>query len=200
MATITGSAKITGAPDGWKNAGFYVQACPARSKCSDGCKKGKAVAPKSASGHYALRLPPGTWKLAPYYYSEHGQIISDVPVRITTTSGQKLKRDLAVAYMIPAAAGTVGVTGAPANFNTEAYMGVQGCPTGRAGCRGGTEAYENISAGQPYSIDLSPGSWTVYAYYWPNDNSHMFTGHPVTITVTAGQTISRDLTVAYQGL
>jgi archaellum component FlaF (FlaF/FlaG flagellin family) len=135
-----------------------------------------------------------------YYYAEHGQIVTNKPAQITVSSGQKVKENLTVAYMIPAAEGTVRLTGAPKKFNSEAYMGVQGCPAGKAGCKGGTEAYEGIAPDQPYSIDLSPGSWTIYVYYRPNDNSHLFTGQPVTITVTAGQTIHPDLTIAYQGL
>jgi hypothetical protein len=199
-ATITGTAQITGAPTGWQNAGFYVQACRARVSFSDGCKGGETAAPKSSPGSYTLGLNAGSWKVGLYYYTEHGQIINNIPAKITVSSGQKAKMDLAVAYVIPAADGTVHLTGAPKNFNSKAYMGVQGCPAGKTGCSGGTEAYEDILPGHPYSIDLSPGSWNIYAYYRQDGTNQTFTGKPVAVTATAGQTVHMNLSIAYQGL
>jgi len=200
LATITGTAQITGAPSGWQNAGFYVQACPASLPFLDGCKGGRTAAPKSSPGHYALRVTAGTWKVGLYYYTEHGQIINNTPVGITVSAGQEVKMDLAVAYVIAAADGRVRLTGAPKDFNAKAYMGVQGCPAGKTGCSGGTEAYEDILPGQPYSIDLSPGSWTIYAYYRQYGTNQTFTGKRVEITATAGRTVDVNLSIAYQGL
>jgi len=199
-ATVSGTAKIKGAPSGWQNAGFYVQACPSAVPFSDGCRGGRTATPSSAPGPYAVRLAAGSWNLGLYYYTEHGQIINNTSAAIALTSGQQLKHNLAVAYETPAAGGTVHLTGAPKNFNAKAYMGVQGCPAGETGCTGGTEAYEGIGPGQPYSIDLSPGSWTIYAYYRQDGTNQTFTGKRITITATAGQTVHMDLSIAYQGL
>jgi hypothetical protein len=148
-----------------------------------------------------VELKPGPWNLGLYYYTNHGQLINNTAVKIVVSSGQRVKHNLAVAYEIPAAEGTVHLTGAPKNFNSTAYMGVQGCPTGAAGCKGGTESYEDIGPGQPYSIDLSPpGSWTLYAYYRQDGTNQTFTGTHVTITAVSDQTVRVDLSITYQGL
>jgi hypothetical protein len=107
-----------------------------------------------------------------------------------------------VAYVTPAAAGIVRLTGAPSDFNSRAYMGVQGCPASgvfKVGCPGGTEAYEGISPGMPYSIDLTPGSWKIGAYYRVRTTQQPFIGRAVAITSVAGHTVQRTLWIAFQG-
>jgi hypothetical protein len=147
-----------------------------------------------------VKLDAGTWNLGLYYYTEYGQLIDNTPATITVSSGQRIIHNLTVAYEIPAAAGTVDLKGAPKDFNSKAYMGVQGCPSGATKCKGGTESYEDIGPGQPYSIDLSPGSWTIYAYYRQYRTNKTFNGKRVTITAVSGQTVQVNLPIAFQGL
>ena len=108
-----------------------------------------------------------------------------------------------VKYQIPAVAGIVKLTNAPKNFNSLAYLGVQACPNGFAfsvGCPGGTEAYETIGAGLPYSIVLAQGKWTLGAYYHPFGSAASFLGTPVTVTARSPHTVTANLTIAYQGV
>ncbi len=203
-ATVSGTAKITGTPPGWRNSGFYVQACPAAVPFSDGCFGGATGAPPSSPGPYSVTLTPvGAWKIGVYYYTDHGQLINNTPASLTVKAGQKVTKNLSVAYLTPAAAGIVTLIGAPKDFLSKAYMGVQACPnaaTFKVGCVGGTEAYEGISPSQPYSIDLSAGQWKIGAYYRPHTNNAVFIGKPVTITAKPGQTLKQNLAMTYQGL
>ncbi len=147
--------------------------------------------------------PVGAWKIGAYYYTDHGQLINNTPALLTVAAGEKATKNLSVAYLTPAAAGTVTLIGAPKDFLSKAYMGVQACPSTsmfKVGCVGGTEAYEGISPGQPYSIDLTRGHWKLGAYYWPKTNTRPFIGTPVTITAKPGQTLKQNLVMTYQGL
>jgi hypothetical protein len=107
-----------------------------------------------------------------------------------------------MSYVVPAVSGTVHLTGAPSNFASLAYMGVQACPasrTFRVGCRGGAEAYEDVNPGSSYLIDLSTGSWRIAAYYRDDNNSMSFGGVPVRCEATHGSTRHVDVTIAFQG-
>lgn len=68
------------------------------------------------------------------------------------------------------------------------------------GCAGGTEAYEDIGPGEPYSIDLTSGSWKLGAYYRPLTNATVFVGSAVAITARARHTLKVNLSIRYQGL
>ena len=203
-ATVSGIAKVTGTPSGWYDSGFYVQACPASVTFSDGCVGGAIGSPPASPGRYSVTLKPvGAWKIGAYYYADHGQLINNTPVALTVKAGEAITKTLTVAYVTPAAEGTVTLTGAPKDFLSKAYMGVQACPGSAAfkvGCVGGTEAYEGISPGEPYSIDLTRGEWKLGAYYLPRTNTRPFTGKPVTITAKVGHTLKQNLSMAYQGL
>lgn len=201
---IEGTATITGTPAGWQNSGFYVQACPASEAFSVGCARGAIGSPPASPGHYGVKLKPsGTWHVAAYYYDEYGQIINGVPLPVTVANGETRIKNVTVSYVVPAAEGRVILTGAPNDFGSKAYMGVQACPARRSfriGCRGGTEAYENIYPGKHYSIDLPPGPWMIGAYYQSSDSSRIVSGHLVEVTSQAGHTLTVDLRIAYRGL
>lgn len=76
-------------------------------------------------GPYSLELSPvGTWQIGMYYYAVHGQLINDRSKSVAVKAGEVIHLNLTVAYEAPAAEGTVTLSGAPADFNSEAYMGV----------------------------------------------------------------------------
>jgi hypothetical protein len=104
--------------------------------------------------------------------------------------------------VVPAVDGTVRLTGAPGNFGSLAYMGVQACPARipfGVGCKGGNEAYEDVGPGSRYLIDLHRGTWKVAAYYWADNNSKNFTGKPRSFTASSNSTRLVNVTMPYQG-
>jgi len=201
-ASVSGTAIIKSAPPGFWND--YVQACPAGQPFFDGCSGGVIGTPSPTPGSYSISLAaPGNWRLGLYYYADHGQLINNVPVALTVRPGGSVTKNLVVKYQIPAAAGIVKLTNAPKNFGLHAYLGVQACPLGvtfAVGCPAGTEAYESINPGQPYSIDLTRGKWTLGAYYRVMGSAASFLGTPVTITALPSHTLTANVTIAYQGL
>jgi hypothetical protein len=202
-ATVVGRASITGAPSGWTSVGFRVQLCPATEKFTPGCD-GQAVGdPTGTTGQYNVAVTPGSWRIGLYYYTHYGQIVSGGSATIHPTPGTTTtRRNLEMAYVVPAARGTVTVSGKPSDFDSVAYMGVQACPgtTFSWGCKGSTEAYENIRPGSAYSIDLPAGIWTMAAYYHPDSNNGVFTGPPVAVVAVHGLTTVKNLSIKYQGL
>jgi hypothetical protein len=203
-ATVVGRASITGAPNGWTSVGFRVQLCPATVKFTPGCDHQVVGDPTGSTGQYKVAVAPGSWRIGLYYYTDYGQIVSGPSTAIHPTPGTTTtRRNLEMAYVVPAARGTVTVSGKkPTDFDSVAYMGVQACPGAifSWGCKGSTEAYENIHPGSTYSIDLSAGVWTMEAYYHPDSNSGVFTGSPVTVVAVHGLTAVKDLSIKYQGL
>ena len=96
-----------------------------------------------------------------YYYTANGETMASGPVAIPDRAGATIDRNVSMAYVVPAAQGTVSITGAPADFTNNAYMGVQACPAARAfavGCAGGQEAYEDVAPGSSYLIDVPPAT------------------------------------------
>jgi hypothetical protein len=202
-ASVVGRASITGAPSGWTSVGFYVLVCPATEKFTPGCDHQVVGDPTASTGQYKVAVTPGSWRIGLYYYTRYGQIVTGGSTAIHPAPGTTAThRSLEMAYMVPAARGTVTVSGRPGDFDSVAYMGVQACPGARFswGCKGSTEAYENIRPGSAYSIDLAAGVWTVAAYYHPNSNSGVFTGSPVSVIAVHGLTVLRNLSVKYRGL
>jgi len=202
-ATVVGRASITGAPSGWTSVGFRVQLCPATEKFAPDCNHQVVGDPKGLTGQYKVAVTPGSWRIGLYYYTDYGQIVTGASVRIDPTPGTTTtSRNLQMAYVVPAARGTVTVSDKPTDFDSVAYMGVQACPgaTFAWGCKGSTEAYENIHPGSAYSIDLSAGIWTMAAYYHPDSNTGVFTGSAVTVVAVHGLTAVKDLSLKYQGL
>lgn len=118
-----------------------------------------------------------------YYYTAGGEMIPSKSVTITPQAGKTIKQNVTMAYVVPAVGGSVAITGAPKNFNSIAYMGVQACPGDsaafRVGCNGGQEDYDDVSPGSHYSIDVAPGIWTVAAYYNSDNNTRTFAGAPL---------------------
>jgi hypothetical protein len=204
--SVTGTVTVTGAPAGF-NAPVGVEACPgATAPATSGFCPGGHLAP-AQGGNYALILPAGTWTLVPGYLQGHGAV-TGTPVTVTVNSGQATSQDLTVAYVAPPpppgtgmVSGAVTVTGAPAGF--DAPTGVEACPAAPAApadhpqpprgfCPGGRLA---PATGGTYAFILPAGSWTLTPGYLQGRTA--VEGTPVTVTVTAGQTTSQDLTVAY---
>jgi hypothetical protein len=201
--TVVGRASITGAPSGWTSVGVRVQLCPATEKFVPGCSGQVVGDPKGSTRQYKVAVTPGAWRIGLYYYTDYGQIVSGPSAAIHPTPGTTTThRNLQMAYVVPAARGTVTVTGKPTHFDSETYMGVQACPGAKFSweCKGSTEAYENIHPGSAYSIDLSAGVWTMAAYYHPDSNNGVFTGSPVTVVAVHGLTAVKHLSIKYQGL
>lgn len=137
-----------------------------------------------------------------HYYTANGQIILSAGVVVPERPGAKIRRNISIAYVVPAVDGTVRITGAPSNFGSLAYMGVQACPARGAfgvGCKDGQEAYEDIAPGSSYLIDLHRGRWRVAAYYWADNNTKNFTGRPVVFTSAPGSTRHINVKMNYQG-
>ena len=139
-----------------------------------------------------------------YYYTAGGEMIPSKSVTITPQAGKTIKQNVTMAYVVPAVGGSVAITGAPKNFNSIAYMGVQACPGDsaafRVGCNRGQEDYDDVSPGSHYSIDVTPGIWTVAAYYNSDNNTRTFAGVPVEFKSTAGVTRAVNVTIKYQGI
>ena len=200
--TLVGTAQIAGAPAGWHPSNFYLQLCPAAVKFTMSCRGQGSGSPDQGTGDFQVSVPASAWTVGMYYYTANGQIILSTGVKVSARPGATIHHDITMSYVVPAVSGTVHLTGAPRNFASLAYMGVQACPAGSAfsvGCRGGQEAYEDVNPGSSYLIDLPRGSWRVAAYYRDDNNSTSFSGVPVRFTATHGSTRHVDVTIAFQG-
>jgi len=201
--TVVGTATITGAPVGWQPSNFYLQICPTGEKYSMSCPSALSGSPDQTNGAFSVTVPATAWTFGMYYYTINGQIILSKGSAVTPQPGATIHHNVTMSYRVPAVAGKVHLTGAPKNFNSLAYMGVQACPARvvfSVGCRNGNEAYESIGPGSPYLIDLPQGTWKVAAYYRNIDNTKVFSGTPVKFTATKGLTRTVNVTVAYQGV
>jgi hypothetical protein len=201
---IEGSATITDEPAGWQPSNFYVMLCPDSEPFSVFCAgQDTNVSTNQTTGHYTARAPARAWQVGFYYYTINGQMIPSSGVALPARPGKTIKQNVTMQYVVPAVQGRVRMKGAPQDFNSLAYMGVQACPSTAVfsvGCAGGQEAYEDVGPGLPYLIDLSPGTWEVAGYYMPTNNSKVFSGTPVTLKAEAGTTKTMNVTVHYQGL
>ena len=201
--TVVGTATITGAPAGWSPSNFYLQICPMGEKYSMSCPGALSGNPDQTNGAFSVTVPATAWTFGMYYYTINGQIILSKGSAVSPQPGATIHRNVMMSYVVPAVAGKVHLTGAPKNFNSLAYMGVQACPAKvifSVGCRHGNEAYESIGPGSSYLIDLPPGTWRVAAYYRNISNTKTFSGKPVKFTATKGLTRSVGVTIAYQGV
>lgn len=203
--TVVGTASITHRPRGWTPDNFYLVICPANEAFNLFCGGQPDTSdPDQTTGQFSINLPPGQWKIGMYYYTADGQMIPGKAVIVTTQAGQMIKQNVTMSYVVPAVQGKISVTGAPKDFNSIAYMGVQACPGNvasfRVGCDGGQEAYEDVGPGSEYLLDLSPGPWSVATYYQSVDSQGTFAGVPVKLTSTAGVTKTVNVTVKYQGI
>jgi hypothetical protein len=201
--TVVGAATITGAPRGWEPDNFYTFFCPTGEAFSLSCPGQLSGSPNQSTGRYSTRVPASRWKLGMYYYTANGETMASGPVAIPDRAGATIDRNVSMAYVVPAAQGTVSITGAPADFTNNAYMGVQACPAARAfavGCAGGQEAYEDVAPGSSYLIDVPRGHWTIADYYRTDDNLHTFAGTPVGFVAVKGTTLDINVTMPYQGL
>jgi len=201
--TISGIATITGAPAGWSPSNFYVVLCPAHVRFTLVCRGQRDPDTHQSTGRFTVDVPARAWDVGVYYYTANGQMILGAGVAVPARPGQTVIRNVTVAYRVPAVQGTVVLAGAPKDFGSLAYLGVQACP-GRVsfgvGCRGGQEAYEDVGPGSSYLIDLAPGSWNVAAYYRNYANTQEFSGTPVAITAASGVTSTVNVVIAYQGI
>jgi hypothetical protein len=200
---VVGTATITGAPKGWEPSNFYTFYCPSSERFGLSCSGQLSGSPNQTTGRFSTKVPAKAWKLGMYYYTANGQMMPSGPVSIPARPGATIHRSVSMKYVVPAADGTVAITGAPKNFDSKAYMGVQACPssvTFSVGCRGGQEAYENVAPGSSYIIDLSPGGWGIADYYITNDSQHSFAGDSEQITAVVGTTVTANVTMKYQGL
>jgi len=201
--TVVGTATITGAPVGWEPSNFYLEICPTSDVFSMSCAGQRSGSPDQSTGSFTVTLPATSWNVGMYYYTSNGEIILNRAVVVTAHPGATIHQNVTMHYVVPAVAGKVHLTGAPANFGALAYMGVQACPSGASfsvGCRGGQEAYEDVGPGSHYLIDLRRGTWSVAAYYRNFGNTEVFSGAPVTFTAVKGVTRTIKVTIAYQGI
>jgi len=200
--TLIGIASITGAPTGWLPSNFYLQLCPAAERFSMSCTGQRSGSPNQSNGSFNVEVPASAWKVGMYYYTANGQIILNKGLHVKAEPGATIHLNVSMSYVVPAVAGVVHLTGAPSNFGSLAYMGVQACParvTFAVGCRDGSEAYEDIGPGSSYLIDLAPGSWNVAAYYRDDNNLKTFSGAPVTFRAKHDSTREIAVTIVYQG-
>lgn len=178
--------------------------CPANETYSQICRgQPNEGDPNQTTGKFSMKLPAEAWKIGMYYYTIDGQMIFNKPVTVAPHPGKTFTQNITMSYVVPAVRGKMSVTGAPKNFNSIAYMGVQACPgkaAFRVGCNGGQEAYEDVGPGSEYVIDLSPGAWTVADYYQSDNNTKTFAGVPVKMTAVAGVTKTVNVTIKYQGI
>jgi hypothetical protein len=201
--TISGLATIPGAPPGWSPSNFYVVLCPADVSFALICPGQRDPDTNQSNGSFKVKVPAQAWDVGVYYYTVDGQQILGKGVKVAAQPGQAVTQNVAVAYRVPAVQGRMRLTGAPENFGSLAYMGVQACPgrvSFRVGCGGGQEAYEDVGPGSAYLIDLAPGSWNVGAYYRNDSNTKVFNGPPVALTAVAGVTRTVNVKIAYQGV
>jgi hypothetical protein len=201
--TISGIATVTGAPAGWAPSDFYVVACPADVPFTLFCPGQRDPNTNQSTGRFHVSVPAEAWDVGVYYYTVDGQQILGRGAAVPARPGQAVVQNVTVAYRVPAVQGKMRLTGAPKDFDSLAYMGVQACPgrvSFRVGCRGGQEAYEDVGPGSTYLIDLAPGSWNVAAYYRNVANTKVFSGTPAALTATAGVTRTVNVTIAYQGV
>jgi hypothetical protein len=200
--SVVGRATITGVPSGWEPSNFYTFFCPASAPFGLHCRGQLSGSPNHTTGRFSTKVPAKAWKLGMYYYTANGQMMPSGPVSVPAQAGATIHRSVSMKYIVPAATGVVAITGAPKNFDSKAYMGVQACPskiTFSIGCRGGQEAYEDVAPGSTYIIDLSPGGWSLADYYRTNNNLHLFAGVPLHIAATAGTTVTANVNMKYQG-
>jgi hypothetical protein len=203
IGTITGQVLIVYAPTGWSPYGVYVLLCPNAEHFTLDCKGQLQASANQSTGVFSVSVPAATWNMGMYYYTANGQMILSKAESVTARSGKTTTKDIVMDYVVPAVEGKVAVTGAPKNFDSIAYMGVQACPskgTFSIGCKDGQEAYEDVGPGTKYLIDLAPGAWNVAAYYRADNNSKTFSGSPVKFTALKGITKTVNVTIAYQGI
>lgn len=201
--TLVGTASISHAPKRWDPSSFYLQICPVHERFSMQCSGQQSGSPDQTTGAFSVTLPAAAWNVGMYYYTANGQIILNKGLVVAARPGATFRKNVSMAYVVPAAEGTVGLTGAPGNFDSLGYMVVQACPARVSfdvGCKGGEEAYESVAPGSHYLIDLHRGVWDIAAYYWADDNSRNFTGTPVPFTARANSTRLVNVSMAYQGI
>jgi hypothetical protein len=93
--------------------------------------------------------------------------------------------------------GTVTVTGAPPNF-IPAYVGAGACPaSGPPGLVCANPIYSLSSSGR-YTLSLPAGTWNVDGFYEINGFGGPFLGIARVVTVTAGESLTQNLTVPYR--
>jgi len=203
--TVVGTASITNKPRGWTPDNFYLVICPADEAFSLDCNgQPNTSQPDQTSGKFSINLPAAPWKIGMYYYTAGGEMILSKSVTVVPQAGKTITQNITMAYVVPAVDGKVTLTGAPTNFDSIAYMGVQACPgtvgAFSVGCNGGQEDYDDVGPGTDYSIDVTPGTWTVGAYYRNDHNNVSFAGVPVKFTAVAGVTRKINVTIKYQGI
>ncbi len=176
---------------------------PAQGQFTLDCQGQRSPNTNQSTGRFSARVPARTWDVGVYYYTLNGQMILGRGVTIPAQPGKAVIQNVTVAYEVPAVQGNVRLRGAPTNFGSLAYMGVQACPSEvsfQVGCRDGQEANEGIGPGSSYLIDLAPGTWRVAAYYNNDSNTKVFTGKPVVFAATAGMTRTVNVEISYQGV
>ncbi|MBV8462178.1 MAG: hypothetical protein JO368_02715, partial [Acidimicrobiales bacterium] len=195
---------ITGAPSGF-SAIAGVGGCPVTTKT----KKLTAACPNppytfgNPGGAYSLALSPGKWDVAGFYELAPfgGQFLSAI-APVTITGGTITTVNFTVPYAAPASVtSTITVTNVPSGVSIEEDL-LLACPT-IAPYTGGTIPIECVggsaSPGQPASIKtLPPGKWLLYPGYLTVTSETVGTT-PTEVKLTAGQSVTKNLTINYSG-
>ena len=200
-AIVQGTVTVTGAPAGF-SAASGVGGCPevggSPTLCAD-----PLYTLAGPGGSYELLLPAGGWDLAGFYELAFfgGQFLSPVQT-VDLAGGTIVTLNFTVPYTKPATiTSTITVTGVPAGQVIEETM-LLACPSDFPDT-GQTQPIECVSGvstpGTPVSIPtLPPGKWLLYpGYLTASDNE--VTGTTATrVTLAAGRTKVKNLSIAYQ--
>ncbi len=200
-AIVQGSVTVTGAPAGF-SAASGVGGCPevdgSPTLCAD-----PLYTLAGPGDSYELLLPAGGWDLAGFYELAFygGQFLS--PVRtVDLAGGTIVTLNFTVPYTKPATiTSTITVTGVPAGQVIEETM-LLACPSDFPDT-GQTQPIECVSGfsapGTPISIPtLPPGKWLLYPGYLTASDNEVTGSTATKVTLAAGRTKMKNLSIAYQ--
>ncbi len=199
-ALVEGSVTVAGAPSGFSGL-VGVGGCPAVGGSPALC--GNPYYTLAFDGSYELVVPAGQWDLAGFYELAPfgGQFLSATQ-GVKLVGGTIVSLNFKVPYKKPATiTSTVTVTGVPAGQTVEATT-LTACPSEFPDV-GGVQPIECVDsfspAGEPNTIATLPaGKWLLYPGYETASLNEVTATTATKVTLVAGRTKVKNLSVAYQ--
>ena len=203
-ATLAGKVTVTMVPKSDPVKSDVVLVCPSNepytggTPASDCVSKGTKATSKttnsgiSASANYSVPdFPAGSYLAYPGYCALSGCATSTSGVAVTLTANKTTTQNLKTTFLMGNQGlifGKVSITGAPNGFT--AQTGATACNVETSACQ---VAYQTTG---DYNLILPAGSYNVRGFYL-SGNTFVY-GSPVPEVLTAGSTIHKHLTTAYQ--
>jgi hypothetical protein len=202
-AELKGTITVTGVPPADPVQQFMVLLCPSYAPydgvnqpvvCVNGY--GQSATPGATSATYDITgLPPGSWTAYPGFCAQSGcGFNAQAGVTVTLTAGQTTTANLSTPFLLPGQAllsGTVTVLSAPAGFSDP--VGVSACQVGTSNCQ---TFY--VPSGNQFDLVLPAGTYSVMGFYLAAPFDNAVDGPSAPITLAAGHTVDRNLSVTYR--